>query len=431
MTQPPRPRRPLLNARSAILIALFVLLCQIIVSRASADLSALWLAGEVLREGRPDLVYPPDTTLFTMLPPPEWFARQAARGSDGDVFPYLYPPLWAALAARLGAYVDLSSVLMIAGYLNPVLLAGCLILAHRIARTRIPQELWLAIGLVALMGTMIGYVAVLQDQPQILVAFLTLLAIERAESGAPRSAGAILALAAAIKVFPALVALIWLFGRSRRAAVWFALFGAVIGLLSILLAGWPLHLDFLRMMQVLSGTAVITVVSYSIDSVLLQLLTPGGITFIANPARDPVDGGVLGWNVLPKPALVTAAGAALQLVTILLAARALRTARDTFRRAAIWAAALTCLALVGPVGWSYYYIAPATFLPLLIVWHGPLRGTVILSVLIGAISLPTLALDLPGLGAVPAAQLAGVVMTVAMAVLFSRAGAIGKARTPR
>lgn len=426
MTQPPRPRRPLLNARSAILIALFVLLCQIIVSRASADLSALWLAGEFLREGRPDLVYPPDTTLFTMLPPPEWFARQAARGVDGDVFPYLYPPLWAALAARLGAYVDLSSVLRIAGYLNPVLLAGCVILAHRIARTRMPQELWLAIGLVALMATLIGYVAVLQDQPQILVAFLTLLAIERSEARAPAAAGAILALAAALKVFPALIAVIWLFGRNRRAAVWFALFGSALGLFSVLLAGWPLHADFLRMMRVLSGTAITTGVSYSIDSVLLQLFTPEAMTFIANPARAPVPEGIIGWHVLPKPILVTATGLILQTVAILIAARALSSSRDTFRRAAIWAAALTCLALAGPVGWSYYYIAPAVFLPLLIVWHGPLRGSVILTVLLGAISYPTLAIDLPGLGSVPGSQLTGVLTMIAMAFLFIRAGYAAK-----
>jgi alpha-1,2-mannosyltransferase len=184
------------------------------------------------------------------------------------------------------------------------------------------------------------------------------------------------------------------------------------------------------MMQVLSGTAITTGVSYSIDSVLLQLLTPGAMTFIPNPARDPVAGGVLGWNVIPKPHLVSACGAALQLLTIFLAARALRTARDTFRRAAIWAAALTCLALVGPVGWSYYYIAPAAFLPLLIVWYGPLRGAVILTVLLGAISVPTLALDLPSSGAVPAQQLAGVVAMIVMGVLFARAGLAAKRADP-
>ncbi len=426
MTQPAVPRRPLLTAPSAILIALFVLLCQIIVSRASADLSALWLAGEFFRDGRPDLVYPHDTTLFTMLPPPEWFARQTAHGAKGDVFPYLYPPLWAALAARLGAYVDLSSVLRVAGYLNPVLLAGCVVLAHRIARTLIPQELWLIVGLIGLIGTLIGYVAVLQDQPQILVAFLTLLAVERSEARAPRTAGAVLALAAALKVFPALFALIWLFGRSRRAAVWFGVFGAALGALSILLAGWPLHADFLRMIQAVSRTAITTSVNYSIDSVLLQLAAPETMTMIPNPARAPVEGGVLGWNVIPKPVAMSVYGILLQVLTIGLAARALRSARDTFRRAAIWGAAMTALALTGPVGWSYYYIAPAAFLPLMIVWFGPLRGAVVLTVLLGAISVPSLALDLPGIGTVAPQQLAGVVVMTVFGILFARAGLVPK-----
>jgi alpha-1,2-mannosyltransferase len=411
---------PLLSPRSGVVILVFLALCHFLIIRASADLTALWLAGEFLRDGRPDLVYPADTTVFTMLPPPEWFTRQAGRGIAGDVFPYLYPPLWAVLAARLAAVSDLSSVLSVAKWLNPLLLAGCLILAHRIARPRIRQDVWLLTGLALYMFTSLGLIAIGQDQPQILVAFLTLLAIERAEAGSAKSAGAVLALAAAIKLFPALLAIIWLFAGNRRAVLSFAVAGALLGGMSVLLAGWPLHLDFLRMIRVVSGTALVTNLSYSFDGLIGQVLLSDQVQFIRSPARDPAMGIMAGWNVIPKPAVVGILALTAQGLAVILAVRALRLTADQGPRAAIWAATLTFLAFFGPVGWSYYYIAPAAFLPLLLVRFGIMRGLLILVMLASAISIATPFIDFALPGILRPLQLIGAVVILCMGAIFIR-----------
>ncbi len=411
---------PILTPRTGVVIVAFLALCHVIITPASADLTALWLAGEFLRDGRPDLVYPADTTLFTMLPPPEWFARQTGRGIAGDVFPYLYPPLWAALAARLATVSDLSFVLLVARWLNPLLLAGCLILAHRIARPRIAQEVWVLTGLVLYMFTSIGLIAIGQDQPQILVAFLTLLAIERAGAGADKSAGAALALAAAIKLFPALLAVVWLFTGNRRAALSFAVAGAALGCLSVLLAGWPLHPDFLRMIRAVSGTALVTNLSYSFDGLIGQVFLSDQVQFIRSPARDPALGIMAGWNVIPKPAVVGITALAAQGLVLILGIRALRLTTERGPRAAIWAATLTFLAFFGPVGWSYYYIAPAAFLPLLLVRFGALRGLLILVMLASAISIATPFIDFSLPGILRPQQLIGAIVMLCMGAIFIR-----------
>ncbi len=417
---PGAPARALPGPRGILLIAVFLALTHLLIVPASNDLAALWLAGEFLREGRPDLVYPADTALFTMLPPPEWFARQAARGNPGDVFPYLYPPLWAALAAATGRATDLATVRLVAGWLNPALLAGCLILAHRIARPRVAQEIWLIAGLAFLMLTSVGLIALGQDQPQILVAFLTLLAIERSEAGAPRTAGAALALAAALKLFPALLAIVWLATGKRRATMAFLLAGTALALASVALAGWPLHRDFLRVIRVVSATGLVTNLSYSFDGLVAQLFLADHVQFIRSPARDPALGIRAGWNVVARPAVVGLIGIGLQAATLAFAIRALRRAREPAARAAAWAAALTFLAFFGPVGWSYYYIAPAAFLPLLIDRFGTLRGLILLALLACPVSIATPGLDIALPGILRPLQLFGAVTMLAMGIVFAR-----------
>jgi alpha-1,2-mannosyltransferase len=384
---------PILTPRTGIVIVAFLALCHVLIQPASADLTAVWLAGEFLRDGRPDLVYPHDTGIFTMLPPPEWFARQASHGIPGDVFPYLYPPLWAALAAGLASVADLPAILAVTDWLNPILLTGCLVLACRAARTSLPMDIWTLTGLFLLMLTSIGLIAIGQSQPQILVAFLTLLAIERSEAGAPKTAGAALAMAAAIKLFPALLALIWLCTGNRRAALAFATAGVTLGLASVLIAGWPLHAEFIRMMGLVSRTGLATNLSYSLDSMTGQLFLQDSLVFIQSPVRDPALGIKAGWSVLPKPPVLRFVMLAAQAGILILAIRALRRETLPSRRAAIWAASLTFLTFFGPVGWSYYYIAPAAFLPLLLVRFGMLRGLLILVMLLAPISIATPFID--------------------------------------
>ena len=361
--------------RLVLVIGTFAIVCYLLFSGAgSADLSAVWLAGGQIAAGHPELVYPPDTTVFTMLPPPEWTPMARAEGMEGDIFPYIYPPIWAQLAAYLHGVTDRAGVMAAASLLNPVLMAMCLVLAHRIAAPRMGAAAWTAAGLVFLSLTSVGLIALGQNQPQILVAFLVLLAIERAESGAPVAAGIALAFAAAVKGYPAILALVWLLTGHRRAVLTFALTGAALGGLSVALAGWPLHRAFLHASGLVAGTGLMNNLSYTIDAALGNTVFADRVQFIASPFRDQSLGFRAGWKLYEKPGWAVIMGLILQVGILTWMAMALRTASDRPRRGAIWAAGLTFATLVAPVGWSYYYLAPAAFLPLAFARWGLARG---------------------------------------------------------
>jgi len=288
------------QAATLLLAAAFVVFSQSLFAAApSADLRALWLAGQMLAEGRPDLVYPAEIGVFTMRPPPEWLPWLAARGHSGEVFPYIYPPLWAWLAARSG--LPFEALESAARLINPALLVAMLLLARRLAAPAMHPAGYLAPGLAVFALTTVGSVALYQNQPQILVAFLTVLAVERAEHGAPRLAGAALALAAAIKLYPAFFALVFLILGWRRALGAFVITGGALAALSVAVAGWPLHGEFLSVLARISDTAMLTKLNYAFESALGFLFHAEAGQLI-RAAKLGADAGGGGWQVLAKPA---------------------------------------------------------------------------------------------------------------------------------
>ena len=390
-------------------------------ARSSADFMALWLAGESLAAGAPDLIYPSDTSYFSMLPPAEWITRLQARNYDGEVFPFIYPPIWAWLAAKASGVMRYETLLAVATTLNPFLIVATVSLAWRIAAPAMSLTLYLAIALVFLPLTSIGAYALFQNQPQILVAFLTLLAIERAEHGRPNQAGAVLALAAAIKLYPALYAVLWLAAGQRRAASSFAMSGAVLGGLSVALVGWPLHAQFLQVIGTVADTALLTPLSVSWESLLAQLFHFDQMITVGAPVLDPAwQYGY--WMVLPKPAglsLVLRIAMLLALVTLgWLFHRAERRAA----RADLWPFAFTLLTLLGPIGWSYYYLAAAAFIPMLAVRLKMRRGLALITLLTLGLSpfVPTLlGAEIPmSAHLVRLVQAFGTMTMTAMAVIF-------------
>lgn len=395
----------------------------------SPDLTAVWLAGEFLSQGRPDLVYPRDTQYFTMLAPPEWFERMAALGYRGDVFPFLYPPLWAWVAGRLAQVTDLAALRFWAGWLNPLLLALCPLLAWRIAVPVIPPFAAVLLGIAFFALTNLGIIALLQNQPQILVSFLTLLAIERSECGAPRAAGIALAVAAAIKLYPALVALVWLISGRRKETAAFALVGGSLAVLSVVLAGWPLHAEFLRTLRVIGATAMVTNLSFGLDGLVGVLFLSDAAVFVRSPARDPALGLLSGWAVVPKPFAVTWLLALLQIAVGVLVARALRRTEGRNARAFLWAASLTFLSYTAPVGWAYYYIAPAAFLPLLFDRMRPVAAVGVVLLIAIPVSPWVLPLVSPYMPIFIRPQLLGALVMPEMGALFLHLWWSGPGRT--
>ncbi len=317
----------------------------------SPDLMATWLAGHFYGLGQFDQIYPVDTSVYTMNPPTGWWPYLQSIGYSDPVFPFVYPPIWAALMAPVARWVSFDQLQLAAQLINPVLIGLTVVLAGRVLRTRLPVWVFLAIGLALLHFTLIGIVALEQDQPQILVSFLILLGLERAAAGKPWMAGAAMALAAAIKLYPLFFALVWLLRGQRRAALSFVLFGALLAALSVALAGWPLHQAFLAEVRVISATAFSNKIVFSIDPLIARIFAPERLIFV--PATDDPR---FGWSVMQKNQIWRILSLVALLASVIVTAR--------IKSPLAWPILAILIGLFSPLSWGYHYITAVAFAPI-------------------------------------------------------------------
>ena len=349
----------------------------------SADLMAVWLAGTFLEMGRPDQVYAEATDFFLMYPPSEWRPfMQETYDYTGPIYPFLYPPLWAKLA-QLTAGANFWVVTVYALFINAGLQMLIVLLAWRAARpTRISPVVFMALGVFFLLGTHIGTISLQQNQPQVFVSFLLVLAIERARHNADIAAGMALALAASIKLYPAFFVIFWIVSGNWRAVTSFAIVGATLGAISVAWAGWPMHELFLEQVSLISNSVLMTAISFNLDSAIAQLFfMNNGLVWI-EALETPFlelegDDGGPGWHSMVRPTLWKILSLSLLLLVLLASAVAFKRADHDTRHAIIWPMGLTAVAIFSPLTWAYYFIPSVAFAPIIIDRLGPVRGTIL------------------------------------------------------
>ena len=380
---PARDRRIAL----ALVLAVTVATVPIFWGHIGPDLTATWMAATFLADSNAAAVYPGPAGADL------WSARAGALGIDPyGYLPYIYPPLWAALVAPLTRMAELTTFQNVALVINYAALFGMLALARRTAAPASSPTLYLILGLVVLCAGPFAPLALFHNQPQIVVAFLIVLAIERARAGDGTSAGAALALAAALKVTPVLLLpVLMAAGPGRRIFATFALTGAALALASVALAGWPLHRDFLSMLANMTRITVTLDVAYSLDAFWGQCAHAVDTCLAwTNPRRTPE-----GYDLAHKGALWRAVSLVLQLAILVLFTRAVRRNPSPM----LWVAGLIALTMAGNVAWSYHYLAPLALLPALVGPLGPVRGSLAIVGLSLVASYPVLraAVFMPGL----------------------------------
>ncbi|SIO09218.1 glycosyltransferase family 87 protein [Vannielia litorea] len=363
----------------------------------SADLMAVWLAGVVYDAGQWGQVYPPAAEYFTMHPPEGW--RELARertGYLGPVYPFLYPPIWAWAASFL-ADLPFASVARWASVLNAGLVCAMIWLGQSacgVFRRNDAGEALLLGGAAiwAFTLTPIGLAAAVQNQPQMLVSLLLVACVERHRTGAPLAAGAALALAASIKLYPAAFALYFLARRDWRALGSFAATGAGLGLASIGVAGWPLHQAFLGAVRQVADTVLVTGATYNLDTLIAQAVFRHEL--IVQPAFDARPEGLRlqSWLAMPRPPLWGLLSKAL--FCAVLAGCAWLFARRPARAALplLWFVGLTAPTLVTPLAWCYYYQPTVALLPALYLALEPRAGARV--ILLGLLALSAIVLSL-------------------------------------
>ncbi|MEM8631243.1 MAG: glycosyltransferase 87 family protein [Pseudomonadota bacterium] len=402
-----------------VCLAFLVLSYPAFRSLTSPDLLAPWLAAEWFQNGQLGDVYPSQQALFDVRAPQSWQEAMAERGYDGILFPYIYPPLWAAMLAPITAMGNYPAFHSIVLAVHHLCVLGMLFLAWRTAAPAMPLTLYLLLGLLCFLLTPIGALALFQNQPQILVSFLTVLAIERARAGAGRTAGAVLALAVAIKLAPLfLLPAICAVGRVRPTLLAFVLVGGGLGLGSIALAGWPLHVEFLSLLSTISGTSLASPSSWTLTALLAQANGFDGALFV------PLLPGIIeddGWWIGPRSLALATITTTCQIAIAVLAAWQIRRGAGVL----IWPATLIGLSLCAPISWSFHYLAPLAFLPALAVRWGLVRGGAVALILAAPVSFPALsAVGHLSFAPLPE-QLIGTLTMIAMAAVFV-AGSLGR-----
>ncbi|GIW07558.1 MAG: membrane protein [Dehalococcoidia bacterium] len=300
------------------------------------DLAVYYVAGAALNAGES----PYDPTALDRV--------AAAAGvpfdASGYTFasPFLYPPFFAVLARPLALLpypiVQIGWLLM-----NVVLIVTATLgLAWRVGL----RSVAVAAGLVALIAPPTLETLLYGQINALLYALLggALLA--------PRVGGALIAIASAIKLFPAITLLAFVRARQRGQLAAAALTGFVAGAAGLWLAGVSRTVEYVVVVApAVSGTAL-QPENQSIQAVLLRLLTPSQHRYSAYTADDP--------QLVAFPAFVELPWLAAPLAWLLIVLILTVTAVTLWQRPSNLgfgvALLLSTALLVTPVVWDHYLV---------------------------------------------------------------------------
>jgi len=372
-------------ALSAIVIATSFLVFHNV---PSSDLMAGYLAGVQFQAGNLDQIYTAGSTAFNLTVPDTWPGVAAHYGlGDLKLYPFIYPPLWAAVAAPITRILSPQTVFAIAGFLNPLMLILSSYLAWKIVRPSMQLLPWMGFGLAISLVTPIGFIALFQNQPQIFVSFLIILAIERSRANAPLTAGAAMALAASIKLYPAVFIVVWVARKEWRILGVFCATGALLGAASLVVAGAPLTAAFLGQIRAISDSVLVTQLNFNFASILGQV-------FLASDLRPTATGTLFEATF---SGLFAAQPLWLGLISKFVMGAGLfgfwwkaKSATRDRLYGAIWPALLIFVSLASPLTWAYHYLSVVFLLPALFVRASSRRRVMLGVVGLIPLSLPAL-----------------------------------------
>ncbi len=341
------------------LIALAWVVAMVVLhwDNAKLDTTAIYYAAKSWSVGAKDLIYVPGPLPFLAEPPQQWVDWAGAETWTEAVFftPYLYPPLWAVLFAPLAATVP--SVVFFNGALTLFILATLWMvwLSWRFTQPRqLSPVAWTGLSFLFLIGTAPGYMSYGLGQPQVLVAAVTLAAFVALANGRDITAGGLLALAAAAKLSPALLVVVFVMEKRWRALGAFAVIGAALGGLSLALAGWPLHAELLEKLSEIESRVLVSRINAGLELVLFQAgeLVAGRADWIIGTPRVEIEAGWI--TVVTRLFLILGLGAIWW------------GSRDVAPRLRIWLRLLGVLMVTlvaNPLAWVHYLVLPFVMLP--------------------------------------------------------------------
>ncbi len=325
-----------------------------------ADIVSPYLAGWFYGHGQPELIYsfaPAD--MFAHIPPEIWRDTAIRNGyAGGEIYPYLYPPVWAALLAPLVDEMSIPDFTYWVYVIQILLIWFSIVLAWKTVGKPFSLTLWSLVSFFVLLGTAPALDALAENQPHIAVVFLIILAFERMQSGRSLFAGVLLGIAAAIKLFPVILILLFVFKRDVRG--FFAMVATILAfmVLSFALCGEGLNWAFVAGVRAANQAAFISRNNWCFSSLLYQfysfVIEHGiGSAKMSYTAKLPYWIGV-------SSSIIWVFGSGYWMW---------RAERASERQKGLAILIIfTWMAYFGPLGWPYYYLPVIYFLPLVVVF---------------------------------------------------------------
>ena len=298
-----------------------------------------------------------------MVDNPLWEEEAQALRYERNLYPFIYPPLIAYALAPL-AGLDLAEAKPVVLHAELVLLALMIGLACWQWRPQWLQPAPMALMLLLTLTSAPLHVAIACMNIHPLVLACVMLAMVAAQRNAPRLAGASLALAIFIKVLPAVLLLYWLAQRRWASAAWCAAALALLTLLSLGVAGLPLHLSYLDSVRDMSTHVMPSVWNKSLPALLYDI----GV--------EDLDASVI-LRLVPLPDWIRVSAFLAMLAGLAAALIDARRYRDDPQADAAGMISVFLIAtLCSPNAWNHYF---TILLPACIVWAAmaPSRRSVV------------------------------------------------------
>ncbi len=349
------------------------------------DLSALFMAGHLWANDMSNLIYAAPDGFFG--PPVEsWQTEFAGLGHPNEsFFPFVYPPIWAWLAAPLAEAFGPIGFFNFFYVIHILMIATSVVLAFRIIRPTVPLALWCVLICALLLISLISTSALFHNQLQITVTFLILLSFERYRSGAYLAAGIALGLAAAIKITPAVLGIIFLLDRQVRPALATAATGLAHLGLSLAVAGPDLHGEFLHRVGEISERIAIMHVNWNIEALLFQ------IQAFATGSEILPDSSIANTAVL-EPRWIGFFTKVFLVGAVVLVLWCTHRTADSLRLPIRLMGLTLALNLGAPLAWSHHYLTVLLLSPMILVLLRPVRAIAILAIYGGLGSLTVFSL---------------------------------------
>lgn len=370
-----------LDDRTDKLVSVLIAVCWVVMTLVDfwnnwpPDFAAMYFAGHFYAIGNFADVYAAPVGFFGPDVPQSWLdlASQLSK-DDSLVFPFVYPPIWAFLAAPLTQIMGPYTFFNLFLTLQTVMTATTVFLVWNMVRPRMPMAVWAVFSFALLWFSLIATSAFVHNQFQITVAFLTILCFERYLAGKSVQSGAILALAAAIKLSPAALFLIFLVERDKQAMLSFVVIGGALAMVSVVITGIDLHLVFLERLREISSVIAVMKVNYNLEVFLFE-----GAALLTGQRIDPSP--MIQDQVVAEPVWITITvrfALVIGIIVVFLRSRHL----DRYQRVLLRQVGLLLLVtLCAPLAWTHHYLAPLLLMPALYAFYSFAKATSLIFVI--------------------------------------------------